>query len=120
MPKSKTILFIDDNPVDRALISSLLTKRDFNVLLAEDGNVGLKKAMEEKPDLILLDVVMPKVNGYAFLFDVKKVDQRGQTPIIVLTCKDEMKDLFKVEGVKEYIVKPFANKDLLAMIRKHI
>ena len=81
---------------------------------------ALKKLELESPDLILLDVVMPKVNGYAFLFEMKKIDQKGQTPVIVLTCKDEMKDLFKVEGVKEYIVKPFVNQDLLKMIRKYI
>jgi len=63
---------------------------------------------------------MPKVNGYCISFDMKKLDLSAHVPVIVLTCKDEMKDLFKVEGVKEYVVKPFANKDLLEKVRKYI
>ena len=118
MPKK--ILIADDDKTLTKMLGSFLGEKGYQVIVTHDGEEALKKLELESPDLILLDVVMPKVNGYAFLFEMKKIDQKGQTPVIVLTCKDEMKDLFKVEGVKEYIVKPFVNQDLLKMIRKYI
>ena len=117
---AKKILIADDDKTLTKMLSSFLTEQGYKVTVAHDGEEALRKIELEMQDLILLDVVMPKVNGYAFLFDMKKLEQGSKTPIIVLTCKDEMKDLFKVEGVKEYIVKPFVNKDLLEVIRKYI
>ena len=63
MADKKKILFIDDNPVDRTLISRLLSKYEFTVILAEDGTVGLRKSLEEKIDLILLDILLPGISG---------------------------------------------------------
>ena len=117
---AKKILVADDDKTLTKMLEFFLGEQGYEVIVAHDGEEALKKVELELPDLILLDVVMPKVNGYAFLFDMKKLDQGGQTPIIVLTCKEEMEDLFKVEGVKEYIIKPFAKNDLLEMIRKYI
>jgi two-component system, OmpR family, response regulator CpxR len=117
---SKTILIADDDRIMTRMLGSFLTEQGYRVLVAHDGEEALQTLEREPVDLILLDVVMPKVNGYAFLFDIKKIDHSADTPIIVVTCKDEMQDLFKAEGVKEYIVKPFTNQDLLALIRKHI
>ncbi|MBF0122142.1 MAG: response regulator [Candidatus Omnitrophica bacterium] len=117
---SKKILIADDDKTLTKILSSFLVEHGYKIIVAHDGEEALMKLEFELPDLILLDVEMPKINGYAFLFDMKKLEQSAQTPVIVLTCKDEMRDLFKVEGVKEYIVKPFVNQDLLKMIQKYI
>ena len=63
MAKKKTILFIDDNPVDRTLISRLLKKSGFDVFVAEDGKVGQSLAKDKKPDLIILDILLPGISG---------------------------------------------------------
>lgn len=118
MPKK--ILMADDDKTLTRSVSVFLAEQGYDLCVAHDGEEALDKLRSEVPDLVLLDVVMPKVNGYSFLFEMKKLDQGAQTPVIVLTCKEEMKDLFKVEGVKEYIVKPFRNKDLLEKIHKYI
>ena len=72
MVEKKTILFVDDNPVDRTLISRLLSKYEFDVLLAEDGPAGLRMAQENKLDLILLDILLPGISGIELCKKFKK------------------------------------------------
>ncbi|MBF0569369.1 MAG: response regulator transcription factor [Candidatus Omnitrophica bacterium] len=117
---AKKILIADDDKTLAKLMGSFLEENGYQVVLAYDGEEALKKVQYEMPDLILLDVVMPKINGYSFLFEVRKLEQGAGTPIIVLTSKEDMGDIFKVEGVKEYLVKPFHNRELLEKIKKHI
>ncbi len=116
----KKILIVDDDPTFMLLLSRYLTENGYQVLSSSDGEEALKKLEVEHPDLILLDVVMPKVNGYDFLFQMRKIEGVLSIPIIVLTCKTELVDIFKVEGVREYLIKPFPQKELLEKIRKHI
>ena len=70
--------------------------------------------------MILLDVQMPKMNGYTFVHECKKIQAAANIPIIVLTAKQGMSEIFKVEGVKEYITKPFAMEKLLEQVKKYI
>jgi CheY-like chemotaxis protein len=102
------------------MLERFLLDNGFNVITAFDGEEALSKVEGGHPDLLLLDVQMPKVNGYSFLFELKKIDSGRPIPVIVLTCKEEMKDIFLVEGVKEYLVKPVLNSDLLKKIQQHI
>jgi DNA-binding response OmpR family regulator len=114
------ILVVDDDKTLTRLIRASLEDSGYDVVVAHDGDAALGKLQQEHPDLIILDVVMPRLNGYSFLFEMRKVDVGAQTPVIVLTCKEDMEDIFKVEGVREYLIKPFPQKTLVEMVRKHL
>lgn len=117
---AKTILVADDDRILSKMLEKLLGDNGYNVTIALDGEEALQKVEQHRPDLLILDVQMPKVNGYSFLFELKKIDSGRPIPIIVLTCKEEMRELFLVEGVKEYLIKPVSNVELLKKIRQYI
>ena len=122
---AKKVLIIDDDPNIVKMLESRLKANSYEVATALNGFEGLDKVREEKPDLIILDIVMPKMDGYTFIQELKtrEVDADEpvkRTPIIVITAKEKMQDLFKMEGVKDYIVKPFAADELLEKVQKYI
>jgi len=116
----KKILVIDDDPGLIKMVQSYLTAHSYQVVSATDGDEGIEKVKTEKPDLIMLDVQMPKMNGYTFVHECKKISANFDIPIIVLTAKQGMAEIFKVEGVKEYMTKPFAMEKLLEHVKKYI
>ncbi|MEI6438098.1 MAG: response regulator transcription factor [Candidatus Omnitrophota bacterium] len=116
----KKILIADDDPTLTRLLGSYLGENGYDTVVAHDGDEALRKLEQELPDLIILDVVMPKVNGYAFLFAMRQIEGARTTPIIVLTCKPELAEIFLAEGVQEYVIKPFPHQELLLKVRKYI
>ena len=116
---AKKILVIDDDPTLIKVVQPFLEAHGFAVTVAVDGEQGIEHIKAEKPDLIVLDVHMPKMNGYTFIFEMKKLTGAKTIPIIVLTAKEGMAEIFKVEGVKEYITKPFQPEQLLSNINKY-
>ena len=114
------IVVIDDDAGTRMLVGQVLKKDGYDVLTAEDGVQGLALIREHKPDLVVSDVQMPKMNGYTFLLELNKLTEIKPIPIIVLTVKEGMSDLFKIEGAKEYITKPINLENLWTTIQKHI
>ena len=112
----KTILVVDDNPSVRTLVREYLTEQGFRVVTADNGQNALYTARSEKPDLILLDVMMPEMDGYQFITAYRK---ENDSPIILLTAKLEETD--KVLGLElgadDYVTKPFGMRELLARIR---
>ena len=118
---SSKILVIDDDPTTVTLVKRCLEFNGYTILSASDGEEGLMLMRHTKPDLIILDVQMPKMNGYAFILEIKNSgEQFKDIPIIVQTAKDGMSELFKVEGVKDYILKPFNHDLLLTCVRKYL
>jgi CheY-like chemotaxis protein len=115
MAQKKKILFIDDNPTDRALISSILTKYDFQVLLAVDGIIGLKMAQEEKPDLILLDILLPHISGIELCKKMKQDPITQDIPIVFYTSLDTPKELINYAsyGAQDYIPKTMPPDELI-------
>lgn len=113
---TKTILVVDDKLNMRAMVRDYLTEENFRVIVAENGQQALYTARQEKPDLILLDIMMPKMDGYEFLRTYRKEEN---TPIILLTARLEETD--KVLGLElgadDYITKPFGMRELVARIR---
>lgn len=116
----KKILVIDDEPELVKMVKMRLEANNYEVITALDGQEGLEKTRSEKPDLILLDILMPNKDGYTFVKEVKVDESIKHIPIIVLTAKPGMKDLFGIEGIKDYIVKPFEDKELLEKIKKRL
>ena len=117
---SKKILVVDDDPTLVKVVQPFLESHGFQVRIAVDGLEGIEMVKKESPDLIVLDVHMPRMNGYTFVFELKKITNAQTIPIIVLTAKEGMAEIFKVEGVKEYITKPFKPEVLLTAIKKYI
>ena len=104
MPKK--ILVIDDDQLNVKLVKSRLESSGYEVSTAFDGGEGLEKVAKDKPDLIILDVQMPKMNGYTFMLEFRKLDVFTQIPVIVLTAHEEMQPIFTLKGVRGYLVKP--------------
>lgn len=111
----KTILVVDDKQNIRTLVREVLEAEGFAVALAENGVQALQAARREKPALILLDVMMPEMNGYEFIRIYRK---EFDTPIILLTAKlEEIDKVIGLElGADDYITKPFGMKELVARV----
>ena len=115
----KKILIVDDeaNLVD--IIQMRLKQEGYEVITAADGEEGLQKARSAKPDLILLDVSMPKMTGEEVLEKLKSGDDTKSIPVIIITGMSEVEDIVKYMtkgGAKDYIVKPFLTEDFLTKI----
>ena len=116
----KKILVIDDDPLNVRLIQITLQKKGYDVDFAHDGVSGLEKMMSFSPDLIILDIEMPHMNGYTFMLEVKKIEGALDIPVIVLTAHAQMQAIFELKGIKDYIVKPIDPEDLIEKIDAHI
>lgn len=116
MADQKKILVVDDEQQLALAVKIRLQSRGYQVTTANDGQQALEVVEKEPPDLVLLDVLMPVMDGYTFLRELNTRVGRGKIPVIILTARDRMKDLFEVEGIEDYIVKPFDYEDLLVRI----
>jgi DNA-binding response OmpR family regulator len=112
----KTILVVDDKSSVRTLVRDYLTAENFRVVTASNGRDALFVTRDEKPDLILLDIMMPEMSGYEFLQAYRK---ERDTPVILLTAKlDESDKVLGLElGADDYVTKPFGMRELVARIR---
>lgn len=114
----KNILIIDDSPTERYFLIDLLSKKGYKVSVAENGEEGIAKAKMEKPDLILMDVVMPGLNGYQATRTLTRDEQTKNIPIIMCTTKNQETD--KIWGLRqgalEYMSKPLNGDELLQKI----
>ena len=111
-----TLLFADDDPQILSLLSEYLVANDFRVITADNGSTALEKFKEESIDLVLLDVMMPKLDGVETL---KSIRTQSNVPIIMLTAKNE--DVDRIEGLEfgadDYIAKPFNPREIVARIK---
>lgn len=114
---SARILVVEDELPMRTALRDCLERQGYRVLLAEDGEQGLDKAIREKPDLILLDIMMPRLDGFAVCAELRRLSHK--VPILVLTAKGKVED--RVHGLDlgadDFLVKPFSRDELLARVR---
>ena len=113
-----TVLIIDDSPTELHLFQNMLEKNGFDTLVADSGEEGLKQARTSRPDCILMDVVMPGMNGFQATRKLNKDPATSQIPVIIITTKDQETDKIwgMRQGAVEYLVKPVAEKQLVKMI----
>jgi DNA-binding response OmpR family regulator len=113
------ILVVDDEEVNVDFFQLMLGKLGFDVAVAYDGEEALERLKESRPDIILLDLIMPKINGFELTEILKASDETRDIPIIILTAIDDIKE--KVDmlelGIEDYITKPFNFIEVLARIR---
>jgi DNA-binding response OmpR family regulator len=114
------ILVIDDEESLRSLMSTYLGKKGYTVVTAKDGKEGLKTALRLIPDLILLDITMPKMDGFAVLQKLKDDQKTMSIPVVMLTGRGDDESKLKAVGLYSdyYITKPFDLEELHAKIRK--
>ena len=116
MADQKKILVADDEQQLALAVKIRLQSKGYQVVTANDGRQALELAEQDKPDLIILDVLMPVMDGYSCLREINARFGRGKIPVIILTARDRMKELFDLEGIEDYIIKPFDHEDLLVRI----
>ncbi|MBU0571081.1 MAG: response regulator [Candidatus Omnitrophica bacterium] len=117
--KKNRILVVDDETNLVKAIEIRLKQANYEVLTAGDGIEGLEKAKKERPDLILLDVLMPGMDGYQTLVELKALDETKSIPVVMLTAKGQVEDVVTAQGMgaDDYVVKPYNFIILLEKIR---
>ena len=117
---SKTILYVEDNEMNRKIVRDLLKRTKYLLVEAFDGEEGVAKALEIKPDLILMDIQLPKISGMEATRRLRAESATANTPIVAITSfalsGDEQKA--KKAGATAYLAKPYSPFDLLTLIRK--
>jgi two-component system cell cycle response regulator DivK len=117
---AKTILYIEDNEMNRKIVRDLLKRTKYALIEAHDGEAGVAKALEVRPDLILMDIQLPKISGLEATKRLRAEAVTAKTPIIAITSfalsGDDVKA--KEAGATAYLAKPYSPFDLLTLIRK--
>ncbi|MFA6635988.1 MAG: response regulator [Candidatus Omnitrophota bacterium] len=114
----KKILVVDDDPDALKMLSVILENMGYGVVCAGTGKEALEKLENDAIDLVLLDVVMPDMDGYTFFQTLRSDVDKRDLPVIVLTGKPDMKEIFKMEGVSIVMDKPFEPQVLLSKINE--
>lgn len=112
------ILIVDDSPTERYYLTDILVKNGFSVTTADNGEDALAKIRSEKPELILMDVVMPGANGFQVTRSISRDPELSQVPVIICSSKNQETDRIwgMRQGAKDYLVKPVDPAQLLACI----
>ena len=113
------ILIVDDSPTQLNGLTKILAKHGYETIEAKDGALAVAKASSEKPDIILMDVVMPNLNGFQATRQITRNPETSHIPVIMLTSKDQETDRVWAErqGASDYVTKPPSESDLLAKIQ---
>ena len=117
---AKTVLVCDDEPVLRALIRESLSEGDFDVIEAEDGDAALGSARAARPDVILLDMMMPGRSGLEVLGEIRGDAELTSVPVIMLTARTQAADreAIAVAGADRYLAKPFSPRELISVVEE--
>ena len=112
------VLIVDDSPTETHKMSSILDKHGHEVITAESGEEGVAKAKETLPDVVLMDIVMPGLNGFQATRQLSKHDTTSHIPVIIVTTKDQETDRLwgKRQGAKGYLTKPVDDGTLMNAI----
>ena len=115
------VMIIDDSKTIRRSAQSLLSREGWDVVTAEDGFDALAKFVEFRPDLVFVDIMMPRLDGYQTCALIKNNASYRDTPVIMLSSKDSIFDKARgrVVGSEHYLTKPFTREDLLGAISRH-
>jgi len=116
----KSILYVEDNEMNRQIVRDLLKRTTYQLSEAHDGEAGVAKAIETRPDLVLMDIQLPKISGVEAMRRLRADPATAATPIIAITSfalsGDDLKA--KEAGATAYLAKPYSPRDLLGLIRK--
>jgi twitching motility two-component system response regulator PilG len=115
-------MVIDDSQTIRRTAESLLTREGYTVITAQDGFEALSKIADHQPDLIFIDIMMPRLDGYQACALIKNNPKFSGTPVVMLSSKDGLFDRARgrIVGSDEYLTKPFTREELVSAVRQHI
>jgi len=121
-PVKGTILVVDDTHVNLQLLNLLLSRQGYRVLTADDGTAAIAVVQHDLPDLILLDIMMPGMDGYEVCQELKKEDNTKDIPVIFISALSDVFDKVKAFslGAVDYIIKPFQTEEILARVSTHL
>ncbi len=113
------VLIVDDSPTETHVLRGMLEKHGYDVSVAENGEDGIRLAKSESPDIILMDIVMPGVNGFQATRKLSKDPATGSIPIVIISTKDQDTDRIwgMRQGAKDYITKPVTEQGLIEKIK---
>ncbi len=117
-----TILLVDDSPTDLRVMSNALAARGYRLLTAADGEEALEKVQSDRPNLIFLDVILPKLNGFQVCRQLKSSPETRDIKIVLVTSKTQDSDRYwgLKQGADEYLTKPFGDDELRAAAARHL
>lgn len=116
------ILIVEDNTTNMRVLMDFLSEEGYNFLVAQDGSKGVKVALRKKPDLILLDINLPELNGYEVCRQIRNSEDAKNIPIVFMSAlsKKETEHLALEAGGDDYLPKPFQKEEVLAMVKNHL
>ena len=119
---AQKILVVDDEPEIREMLEARLSANGYEVVTAKDGLEAVEKFSEEMPAMVILDVLMPRVDGFKVLEIIKNHASSSPVPIIMLTAKGESGNILKAQEMQatDYIIKPFKAEELLAVVKRYL
>lgn len=117
-----TVMVIDDSKTIRRTAETLLSKAGCDVVTATDGFESLSRIVESEPDIIFVDIMMPRLDGYQTCALIKRNPHYKNTPVVMLSSKDGLFDRARgrVVGSDQYLIKPFTRSELLGAIERHV
>jgi len=117
-----TILIVDDSPTEMFILKKAVEEKGFDVITAGNGQEGVDRALQDHPDLILMDVVMPEMNGFQATRKISKNPQTANIPVILVTTKDQRTDREwgLRQGAVDYLVKPVDLKELVSKVNDYL
>ena len=122
MAERKKVLVVDDSKTAQMMTALIVSKASFEVLTASDGEEGVQKALSEKPDIILMDVMMPKMDGFEACRRLHENEATRDIPVILVTTRGEADnvEVGYTSGCADYVTKPVNSVELLAKLRNHL
>jgi len=118
--KTKKVFIVDDDAASVSSMRQFLEEKGYAVLNTSDGEQALNAIKEAIPDIIILDIIMPKIDGFTIAKQIRYDETTKKIPIIIFSISDAMKELFAIEGINDYLVKPVDNEKLLELIKSKI
>lgn len=117
----KKILIVDDSPVDLSNLQDVLSKQDYNILTATNGKEAVEKAVSEKPDIIFMDIVMEKMDGYEAARTIQNNIKTRSIPLIFVTNKGQKADRVwaKMQGGKDLVTKPYTAEQIIEQLEEY-
>lgn len=120
--ESHKILIVDDSPTELAVMASLFQSEGYAVVTSRDAHDALVKLASERPGMVLLDVIMPGINGFSLCRQIRAHADFSQTPIILVTSRNQPSDRFwgLQQGASDYVTKPWNAADLIRVVKQHL
>lgn len=121
-PPKKKLLIVDDEELVRKMVALWFEREGFFVLTADNGSEGLRLAIAEKPDVVLLDIMMPGLHGFEVIRKIREQPQLANTIVIMTSAKSYKPDIDKAKelGANDYLIKPADSANLLSVVNKHL